>query len=67
MHDNQNLTHRISDLSILFIVICVMVLSKIFYLQVVKHDYFVNVALAAQQGFKELEANRGEIFLKDFH
>ncbi len=67
MHDNQNLTHRISDLSILFIVICVMVLSKVFYLQVVKHDYFVNVALAAQQGFKELEANRGEIFLKDFH
>jgi len=44
-----------------------MIVSKVFYLQVFKHDYYVNVALAAQQGYKELEANRGEIFLRDFH
>ena len=44
-----------------------MIVSKVFYLQVFKHDYYVNVALAAQQGYKELEASRGEVFLRDFH
>ena len=44
-----------------------MIVSKVFYLQVFKHNFYVNVALAAQQGYKELEANRGEIFLRDFH
>ncbi len=44
-----------------------MIVSKVFYLQVFKYDYYVNVALAAQQGYKELEASRGEVFLRDFH
>ena len=59
--------NRLSELSILLLVIFVMIVSKIFYLQVIKHGYYVNVALASQQGFKELEASRGEIFLRDFH
>lgn len=44
-----------------------MIVSKVFYLQIFKHNYYVNVALAAQQGYKELVASRGEIFLRDFH
>ena len=67
MRDNFESHKRLTELSILFIVGFFMIVSKVFYLQVFKHDYYVNVALAAQQGYKELEANRGEIFLRDFH
>ena len=67
MRDNFESHKRLTELSILFVVCFFMIISKIFYLQVFKHDYYVNVALAAQQGYKELEASRGEIFLRDFH
>ena len=67
MRDNFESHKRLTELSILFVVGFFMIVSKIFYLQVFKHDYYVNVALAAQQGYKELEASRGEIFLRDFH
>ena len=67
MRDNFESHKRLTELSILFVVGFLMIISKVFYLQVFKHDYYVNVALAAQQGYKELQASRGEIFLRDFH
>lgn len=67
MRDSFSTNGRLTELSILFLVVFAMIVSKVFYLQVFKHDYYVNVALAAQQGYKELEASRGEVFLRDFH
>jgi len=59
--------NRIYNLLVGFGAFFLLIVLKLFYLQVIKHDYYINVALANQQGYREVEAHRGEIFIQDFH
>lgn len=59
-----------SRLAMLFLYLGVfvfLVLAKLFYLQVINHGEFVEMAQAGRQGYQTLAASRGEIFMKDFH
>ena len=40
---------------------------KLFTLQVIQHDHYMQKALADHQGYTELDPRRGEIFIQDFH
>lgn len=40
---------------------------RLFYLQVVMHDYYKNVAAKEHYGYVELPARRGEIVITDYH
>jgi len=63
----MNQENRTLNLIIGFSAFFVLIILKLFYLQVIKHDYFIDLALANQQGYREVEAHRGEIFIQDFH
>lgn len=41
--------------------------SRLFYLQVIRHEYFQTIATREQYGFTELLPQRGEIIMQDFH
>lgn len=60
-------TNRLTVLSI-FIIICTsIIVGKLFYLQVIKYDYFYQRSQEEHQGYTELEARRGEILIKDYN
>lgn len=44
-----------------------IVILKLFYMQVIKNDHYVALAQEGRQGYRELEARRGEVFIRDFH
>lgn len=43
-----------------------IIIFRLFYLQVVRHDYYQQVAAKEHYGETELPARRGEIFVKDY-
>ena len=61
------LEHRLRILFVCMGVVTAMIISKLFYLQVVKYDHYIDLALKNQQGFKKLPASRGQILIKDYH
>jgi cell division protein FtsI/penicillin-binding protein 2 len=67
MVDLQNYSRRITGLLFFFIFFLGLITLQMFDLQVFKHKYYVNKAMANQQGYTELEPRRGEIFIKDYH
>ncbi len=42
-----------------------VIIVRLFYLQVIRHDYYEKVAAKEHYGYSELPARRGEIFIKD--
>ncbi|MCC7197691.1 penicillin-binding protein 2 [Candidatus Peregrinibacteria bacterium] len=44
----------------------VLIIFRLFYLQVVRHDYYQQIAAKEHYGETELPARRGEIFVKDY-
>jgi len=64
---NMNQENRLFNLLVGFGAFFLLIVLKLFYLQVIKHDYFIDLALKNQQGYREVEAHRGEIFIQDFH
>lgn len=57
--------NRISILLVFFGLIFVYIVTRLFYLQVIKHDYFLQVAAENHIGITKLPARRGEILLED--
>lgn len=43
-----------------------LIIFRLFYLQVVRHDYYKQIAAKEHYGETELPARRGEIFVKDY-
>lgn len=43
-----------------------LIIFRLFYLQVIRHDYYEQVAAKEHYGETELPARRGEIFVKDY-
>lgn len=45
----------------------VIIIIRLFQLQIIQHDYYQEIATREQYGFVELPAARGEIIIKDYH
>lgn len=43
-----------------------IILVRLFYLQVIRYDYYETIATKEHYGYSELPARRGEIFIKDY-
>ncbi len=43
------------------------IIARLFYLQIIQHNYYQNIASTSQSGVIELPAQRGEILLTDHH
>lgn len=50
----------------LFFLIALIIVMRLFYLQIMRHDYYQQVAAKDHYGYTELPARRGEIFIKDY-
>lgn len=44
-----------------------LIISRLFQLQVLAHDYYQEIANISQHGYTEIPAQRGEILMKDYH
>jgi cell division protein FtsI/penicillin-binding protein 2 len=67
MVQTEQYSRRLSFLLIFFIAFFSVIGIKLFYLQVVKHNFYLQKALADHQGYTELDSRRGEIYLQDYH
>lgn len=47
--------------------VTIIIIIRLFQLQVLSNDYYQNLATQEQYGFVELPAQRGDIIIKDFH
>ncbi len=58
---------RLSWVLLLCFAVFGMFALKMFYMQVIRHGYYENLAQEGRQGYRELDARRGQIFAKDSH
>ncbi len=58
--------NTISVLTIATILVSLVIVGRLFYLQVLKYGYYNEAAARAHQGYTELPAKRGEIKVKDY-
>lgn len=52
-------------LGAVFFLCALVIIVRLFYLQVVRHDYFMSLAAKAQDAYRELEPDRGSIFVRE--
>lgn len=67
MVDTSMYSRRLNFLLIFFVGFLSILILKLFVLQVVRHNYYVETALADRQGLTELNSRRGEIFFNDYN
>ncbi len=58
--------NRIKFLIGFMVFLATAIIARLFYLQVIKHDFYEQVAAKEHFGYLELPARRGEIFIKDY-
>jgi len=58
---------RLSYLLLFFVFFLAVLGAKLFYLQVIRHGYYLDKALSDHQGYTELQSRRGEIYVRDYH
>ncbi len=46
---------------------CAVIIIRLFQLQIIKHDYYQEIATREQYGYTDLPAERGEVIIKDNH
>lgn len=69
----QGITHNIDTpefklilLKGIIVFFSILIIGRLFYLQVIRHNYYQQVAAKEHYGYTELPARRGEIFIKDY-
>ncbi|MBU1152033.1 penicillin-binding protein 2 [Patescibacteria group bacterium] len=69
MHRNRSRIeiNKINFLIIASIFVTAIIIFRLFQLQIIKHQYFQEIATKSQHGVVELPAQRGEILIKDQH
>jgi cell division protein FtsI/penicillin-binding protein 2 len=67
MYTTRHTLNRVTFLLIGAVVFTAILIIRLFYLQVVMHDYYKNVAAKEHYGYVELPARRGEIIITDYH
>lgn len=63
----QKPINKISVLNGFFLLLTLVIVSRLFYLQVIQYTFYQKVAAKEHYGVTEIPARRGEIFLKDYH
>lgn len=58
--------NRLMALTGVMIFMTGVIIIRLFYLQILRHDYYEKVAAKEHYGYSELPARRGEIFIKDY-
>lgn len=48
------------------ILLTIIIIARLFYLQVLAHDYYAAIAAREHYGYSELPAHRGEIYIMDY-
>ncbi len=48
------------------VLLTLIIIARLFYLQILAHDYYAAIATREHYGYSELPAHRGEIFIKDY-
>ncbi len=56
---------RINLILIFFFLLGTVILGQLFFIQIIKHDYWKAMAQGQQKFFSQIEGDRGEIFLQD--
>lgn len=59
--------NKITILIIGSVFMTLVLIARLFQLQIIQHDYYEAVATKEQYGYVELPAQRGEIIIKDLH
>ena len=63
----KNPVNKITLLQIGAVLLTVILISRLFYLQVIRHSEFQAIAAREHYGYVELPARRGEIIITDYH
>lgn len=58
--------NTITFLMVIVVVAALIIVARLFYLQIVKYSIYEEAAARAHQGYTELPAKRGEILVKDY-
>lgn len=61
-----NLETKITALRTLVIIIVGIIIVRLFFLQVIRNDFYQQIAAKEHYGYTELPARRGEIFIQDY-
>ena len=59
--------NRITIILTFFLIFAFIIFSRLFYLQIVRGNYYEKIALEKNQGYTEIPARRGEILIQDRH
>jgi stage V sporulation protein D (sporulation-specific penicillin-binding protein) len=59
--------NKINFLIVGSIFVAIVIILRLFQLQVLEHDHYQAIAARAQYGVMELPAQRGEVIIKDYH
>lgn len=57
---------KIIALRVLVVIIVGVIAARLFFLQVIRHSFYQEVAAKEHYGYTELPARRGEIFIQDY-
>jgi stage V sporulation protein D (sporulation-specific penicillin-binding protein) len=63
----KNPVNKITVLQIGAVLLTAILISRLFYLQVIRHSEFQAIAAREHYGYVELPARRGEIIITDYH
>lgn len=61
-----DLETKITALRVIVIIIVGIIMTRLFFLQVMRHDFYQQVAAKEHYGYTELPARRGEVFIQDY-
>lgn len=65
--DNKTSISRISLLLLAVFGVTALIILRLFYLQIISHSYYRDIAQREQQGYTTLPSRRGEILIEDYH
>jgi cell division protein FtsI/penicillin-binding protein 2 len=61
----QKENNRINIIAVAFVAIAAAIIARLFYLQILQHDYYSAFALSTHEIYKQIHPRRGEIFFQD--
>lgn len=57
--------NSVSAISVGFLLVAVLIIARLFILQVLQHDYYATMALSSHEIYKKIHPTRGEIYFQD--
>ena len=57
--------NSISYISFGFLLMAILIIARLFILQILQHDYYATMALSSHEIYKKIHPTRGEIYFQD--